>query len=507
MNQYFAYVRVSTPKQGEGVSLEAQREAIERYAAAHSLTITQWFEEKETAAKAGRPVFLSMIKALRNGEATGLIMHKIDRSARNGADWLAIGELSDAGTDVRFATESLDFRSRSGRLSADIQAVIAADYIRNLREETVKGINGRLKQGLYPFKAPIGYCDNGGGKPKTPDPLRAPLIQQVFELYASGEYSLRSLVMEMDERGLRNQGGKPLSKHGIETILANPFYTGLIRIKTTGETYQGVHEPLIPVSLFDTVADVRAGKCGKKVTKHRHTYRGLFRCTLCGYAMIPERQKSYVYYRCQTTQCPTTCVREDVLEAAVADLLERVALSPEDITRITEEIEAWNSKQTAHDPRDGIRLQLEHTKRRLDRLTDALIDQLIDKDTFTNRKQSLELERLRLEKSLAKQTEAHVEPDRIRYFLERIKSLKTMFISAIATERREIVRWATSNCLVERKNVYLEPANWLVAVEAVRSGTDGDPHSPNPRSRQEMIEALIVAERAVSATEGLLSLP
>ena len=50
-------------------------------------------------------------------------------------------------------------------LTADIQAVIAADYVRNLREECKKGIDGRLKQGLTPWAAPIGYLDQGGGKP------------------------------------------------------------------------------------------------------------------------------------------------------------------------------------------------------------------------------------------------------------------------------------------------------------------------------------------------------
>ena len=50
MNSYFGYVRVSTAKQGEGVSLEAQKEAIEVHAYRHGLTISDWFEEKETAA-------------------------------------------------------------------------------------------------------------------------------------------------------------------------------------------------------------------------------------------------------------------------------------------------------------------------------------------------------------------------------------------------------------------------------------------------------------------------
>ena len=114
MKQCFGYVRVSTVKQGEGVSLEAQQEAIERFAEQNDITITKWFEEKQTAAKAGRPVFSAMVKALRQHKAAGVIIHKIDRSARNFRDWARIGELSDAGIDVHFASESLDFRSRGG---------------------------------------------------------------------------------------------------------------------------------------------------------------------------------------------------------------------------------------------------------------------------------------------------------------------------------------------------------------------------------------------------------
>ena len=189
MKKCYGYVRVSTAKQGEGVSLEAQREAITMFAEREGFEILRWFEEEETAAKRGRPIFEGMVRDLLRRKADGLIMHKIDRSARNFGDWAKIGELQDAGTDIHFATETLDFRSRGGRLTADIQAVIAADYIRNLREETIKGINGRLKQGLFPWGAPPGYRNQDGGKPKLPCPKTAPLIKLFFELYASRQYS------------------------------------------------------------------------------------------------------------------------------------------------------------------------------------------------------------------------------------------------------------------------------------------------------------------------------
>lgn len=83
MTNCYAYTRVSTVKQGEGASLEAQKDAIMRYANQNRLTITRWFEEKETAAKTGRPVFSAMVKDFKRGRAQGMVVHKIDRSARN----------------------------------------------------------------------------------------------------------------------------------------------------------------------------------------------------------------------------------------------------------------------------------------------------------------------------------------------------------------------------------------------------------------------------------------
>ena len=104
MKTYFGYIRVSTARQGEqGVSLEAQRDAIVRYAQHNGLAIGDWFEERETAAKRGRPLFTRMLQLLRNGKGEGVIIHKIDRSARNLKDWSDLGELIDEGIEVHFA--------------------------------------------------------------------------------------------------------------------------------------------------------------------------------------------------------------------------------------------------------------------------------------------------------------------------------------------------------------------------------------------------------------------
>jgi site-specific DNA recombinase len=305
MKKFFGYIRVSTAKQGEhGVSLQEQHDAITRYAERNALEIGEWFEERETAAKRGRPVFNRMLRLLKQGRADGVIIHKIDRSARNLKDWADLGELIDQGIEVHFANESLDLHSRGGRLSADIQAVVAADYIRNLREETRKGFYGRLKQGIYPLPAPLGYLDMGAGKVKEPDPRRAPLVRRAFEMYGSGRYNLDDLVEEMFRLGLRNRNGGRVTRTGLSVLLNSPFYMGLIRLRRTGETFLGSHPPLISKSLFDRVQKILEGRFNTRTQKHDFLLRRLFTCKLCGYSLIGEMQKGHVYYRCHSKDCP-----------------------------------------------------------------------------------------------------------------------------------------------------------------------------------------------------------
>lgn len=498
MKQCFGYLRVSTTKQGDGVSLDAQKAFILGYAEQNELTISRWFEEKETAAKQGRPAFNAMVRGIKRGQAEGFVAHKIDRSARNFADWARIGDLSDAGYEVHFAAETLDFRSRGGRLSADMQVVLATDFIRNLRDEVKKGIDGRLKQGLYPFKAPVGYLDNGKGAVKTLDPERARLVRELFELYATGNHSIRTVQAEMTKRGLTNCNGRSPSKPLIETALSNPFYCGIIRIKVTGKTYQGIHEPLIPVALFQRVQDVKSGKAGKKVTRHNHRYRGLFQCAGCGRSMIPERQKGRVYYRCQTKACPTTTAREDALETAVFELMAGLRLSEPAIQRLTKEVAKW-VKDQGHSEQEELQRQqrLAQIDQRLENLTDALIDKHIDHDAYNTRRQTLLLEKQNLEEQGAKVTSRHDAGEQVQRFLELAKSLAPYYRSLNPSEKRAFVEITLSNRNVRGKSIELEPSDWLEPVQSVVSVGNGALTRPNSRSGQELkaeqIEALVTA--------------
>lgn len=483
MKGYFAYIRVSTAKQGEqGSSLVEQRAAIETYASRRGLTITEWFEERETAAKLGRTHFNAMLGRLGRREAAGVVIHKIDRSARNLRDWARLGDLMDRGIDVRFAHESLDLGSRGGRLAADIQAVVAADYVRNLRQEIRKGIDGRLKQGLYPLPAPLGYQDCGKGKRKEIDPIAGPLIRKSFQLYATGRYSVDELRVEMANHGLRNRRGSALGQTSLLHILHNPFYIGLIHIARTGRTYDGAHEPLITKKLFDQCQAVMSGRSYMRGGKHDFPFSRLIRCGRCGRSLIGERQKGHSYYRCHSTSCRGTSVREADVQEELCTLLSYLALNEvelRDLGDMREEARAMD-KQDRQSALAQAKLALGRCDDLLSRLTDAFLEGAIERDLFEARKGKLLAERRGHLDAINNPPE---QGERLR-LLEKLELGNVALQKAqmaISEKTREAVSHVLSNLVAEGKQlgfVLLFPFDHLLAE---RISSNGAPYRGEPR--------------------------
>jgi site-specific DNA recombinase len=483
MNPYFAYIRVSDPRQGRGVSLDVQEAAIKGLAARDGITIVEWFRELETAAKQGRGVFSAMLQKLKRGEAHGVIFHKIDRSARNLDDWSNVVKLLERGIDVRFAHDNIDLHTRGGRLSADIQAVVAADFIRNHREEVKKGFYGRLKQGVYPLPAPVGYLNAGAGHAKELDPVKAPLIRKAFELYASNRYSLQTLRAELGKLGLRSRSNKPLSMAGTWLMLRNPFYIGLIRIKTTGEMFQGAHTPLISKAVFDRVQIVLSGKVAPRSKKHDFLYRMRISCKECGRHLTGERRKQrFVYYRCHG--CGNTIVPERLLNEAVQTAVSQVRCQPsemQDLGDLVEEDLAISTAQAA-DCEASLKLRIAKCDDRLARLTDALIDQLIDKESFEARKGRLLNERRAL---LDEQQGANgVSPlAKVHEKFGLINSLILGYELAVDGERREIMDNLCSDFSAQGKNVAISLYSPYREIRNLSNAARSGPYRNDVRTR------------------------
>lgn len=448
MKRCFAYIRVSTARQGEhGASLDEQRDAIERYAERLNLAVVEWFEEVETAAKRGRRIFAGLVKQLRAKKADGLIMHKIDRSTRNYYDWAEINELVDRGIEIHFANENLELGSRGRRLMADIQAVFATDYIRNLREEIHKGINGRLKAGLLPWAAPIGYLDHGrGGTMKTICPVAGPLVRQAFELYATGRYTLDTLLAELRKRGLRAKRGGQMTVSGLSSLLRNRFYIGLIKQRKSGAVYPGGHEPLVPVTLFQRVQDVLEGRVQRKVQRNEFRYRLTFSCQTCGRFLVGERQKGHVYYRCHNRGCPT-CVREEALEAAVTAAYAAMELAPSEVVALQEYVRAFLSETSDReaDQAKTLQLQLSALKQRQERLVDALVDGHLSKDIYEARHATLLTEQRAIEEQGSRDQSTDSIGDRTLRMFELAASALQSHGTANDAGKREQLELLSSN--------------------------------------------------------------
>lgn len=479
MRRYFAYIRVSTTKQGqEGVSLEAQRDAITRYAQTNSLEIIRWFEEQKTAAKRGRPTFIQMLKALRKKAADGVLIHKIDRSARNLKDWADLGEVLDQGIEVRFAGDSLDMASRGGRLSADIQAVVASDYIRNLREETRKGFYGRLKQGLYPLPAPLGYLDRGKGNPKALDPATAGLIRTAFALYATGNHTLETLTADLARRGLRNKRGKVLRKTAVSYVLNNPFYMGLIRLRRTRETFKGIHEAIVQPSVFNRVQEVLSGRYTTKSTQHEFLFRRILRCANCGLTISGERQKGHTYYRCHSQACAGSSVRAEVVEGVVASCLQRIQLTPTELAHLLGRAvgmrEDWIDR--ADEQRSVLLLRRENMRQRLAKVVDAYLDGVLDRPIFEERKAGLLREQASLEELVSTFDDRWQQvPAKVVRFLELLRGAYLAYKLADWEQKRAYLKTVTSNLTLDHKTVGITLAPPFRMVEEWRQQQHSSP--------------------------------
>jgi hypothetical protein len=400
-----------------------------------------------------------MIKRIKTGEADGVIIHKIDRGTRNYRDWADLGDLIDAGKVVHVAEGDLDLLSRGGRLAADVQVVFATDFIRNLRNEVRKGIHGRLKQGLYPFAAPIGYLDMGGGKPKVVDPIRGPLIRQAFELYASGRFTIDSLLAELTARGLRTRGGRPLQRSRIANLLRDSFYTGLIELRT-GDSYNGVHEALVPLELFRRVRARLEGRIRSRGWAHEFVFRGVFTCGLCSRYLVGELQKGRVYYRCHTRGCPTMTFREDVLEQIFCEAWPSFAPTDEWKARLRRRLETV----IARDYDDGaarvvqLKAQIGLINERLGRLVDATVDGLLDKEAFSMRQRTLLEERQGYQNAL---TSPEVARESTEEFIlgafELACSAQQSYGLASVPLKRELVLKLSSNRSARGNQASIEP--------------------------------------------------
>ena len=188
------------PDGEEGFSIPAQREACVRHIRDEGWELVdEYVDRGESARTADRPRLQAMLARIaEDGDVDAVVVHKIDRLARNMEDHVAIRALlRRRGVALVSVTENLE-ETASGRLVEGIHALMAEFYSANLASEIKKGMAQKAKMGGWPHTAPLGYLNVRepiGGRQVAhivPDPERAPLIKAAFELYATGRVDPRT---------------------------------------------------------------------------------------------------------------------------------------------------------------------------------------------------------------------------------------------------------------------------------------------------------------------------
>lgn len=301
MTRALLYLRVSTAEQAhaenaaEGYSIPAQREACRRKAADLGAEVAAEFADRgESARSAARPGLQAMLARLaEQRDIDYVIVHKIDRLARNRADDVQIQlAIERAGAKLVSVSENVD-DTPSGQLVRNIMADLAEFYSRNLAQEVIKGSVEKAKNGGTPGRAKLGYLnvrrlvDGHELRTVVLDSERAPLLLQGFELYATGDYSAARLLAALTEAGLRTRPtrrypAKPLSLSQLHNILKSRYYLGYVEYR--GIEYRGTHQPLVSEELFTRVQEVLAGRSGsgEKPRIHHHYLKGSLFCAGCG---------------------------------------------------------------------------------------------------------------------------------------------------------------------------------------------------------------------------------
>lgn len=227
------YCRVSSKDQVDGTSLGSQERACREYAAQKDIKVLKvYIERGESAKTADRTEFNKALAFCsdKKNKVNFFIVYKLDRFARNQDDHVTVRAiLKRAGTELRSVTEPFDNTSM-GRAMEGMLSVFA-ELDNNMRtERTKQGMLERLKQGIWPWPAPIGYYRPYQGSNIVPDPEKAPLIRLAFEKYAEGSYTYENLGNYLAERGLRTRHGKIPSAQLVEKILKNPLYQGFMDV-------------------------------------------------------------------------------------------------------------------------------------------------------------------------------------------------------------------------------------------------------------------------------------
>ena len=339
-----AYYRFSSDNQ-RTESIDAQRRAVQEYCSANGIEIVaEYVDEAYSAKTSDRPGFQRMIKDSEKHGFNMVIVHKLDRFARNRKDSAVYRVvLQRNGVELRSVIENFDDSPESVILESLMEG-LAEYYSKNLAREVMKG----MKENAYNGKHTGGYVPFGYRV--TPDKRievnerEAEAVKELFAMILNGS-SYREVSEYLTNKGFRTKTGNIFNKNSIYELLHNQKYIGVcIYNKRVAEVdghcssrkYKDKSEWIVNTDMYPPIVDkdvfnkvqkmMTARAVGNRSPNTVYLLKGKVFCGLCGKPYVGNRRISgkgqiNFYYSCNRPKalgrCQNRSVKKDVLEGFV----------------------------------------------------------------------------------------------------------------------------------------------------------------------------------------------
>ncbi len=411
----------------------------------------------------------------------GILAWHPDRLARNAVDAGKIIHLLDTGKleTLKFPTFWFE-KTPQGLFMLSIAFGQSKYYIDNLSENIKRGLRQKLRNGVYPGFAPIGYTNKLRNHTILKDPENWQLVAKLFEEYATGKYTLEQIQKLALSLGLMSRRSKKtFSLSRIQRMLKNPFYYGLFEFKN--EIYEGNHEPIISKQLFEKVQRVLLdrGKPRKEKSNRGFGFLAIFKCGECGRAITAEQhtKKSglvFRHYRCtkKDVDCKQKYVSEKDLHLQIDQIFQKVALPPEWLELILKKLneEEKEISQNSRSFAQNVEKEIAEIENKVSRLIDMQLENTITLDEYKEKKEKLLNQKADLKQKLSdfgRKGNYWLEP--MRNFILSAHQANLLIHSENLEEKRSFLQKIGSNWTLQNKIVSFQALNeWKIALSKMR---------------------------------------
>lgn len=468
INKVALYARFSSDNQ-RTESIDAQIRAMKDYCKKKKFVIVNtYIDEARSAMNDRRPSFQQMIADSDKREFNIVLVHKLDRFARNRYDSAVYKrELKKNGVMVYSVLENIDDSPESIMMESIIEGM-AEYYSRNLGREVMKGMKETALKCCYTGgNVPLGFDIHPSTRKFIINEHEAETVRIIFKMFVNG-YSYSAIVNKLREEKRLTKRGEDFKKTSLYSILTNMKYKGVYvfnkssskGIDGTRNTHlykdesemvivEGGCPQIVDSKTFDKAQtrlrnNVNVG--GRNIAKTNYLLSGKVVCMECGRSMSGNTRKSgrcksvYVTYRCPSKRhaCTNKEINRDYLEAAVVALLEEELLNTASMKLAVTQIENYvmRKQQGAEDEKENLQKRLEEVKEALANVADAVATGLMSA-TLIERLDELEMQKAEIESELLAETSQDIPELDVQVLMAEYNQLKN---SPASPEYKELIR-------------------------------------------------------------------